>query len=150
MAIKVLKTTDLKKMIRPGDLKFNNTRNIKALDGIIGQDRAMRAIQLALEMDFSGYNIFVTGKGGTGRTTILQDLLQKYSKNKPEPDDWCYVYNFKDPDYPRVISLPPRKGCQFQKDMEKLLGVDKELMIMNYWKEGLKSINYPGKSMSGI
>ena len=94
MAIKTLKASDLKKAIRPSDLKFKNTKDIKVLDGIIGQDRAMRAIQLALEMDFSGYNIFVTGRGGTGRTTIVQDLLQKYAKNKPEPDDWCYVYNF--------------------------------------------------------
>ena len=82
MAIKVLKADNLRRKINSTDLKFKNTENLKPLDGIIGQDRAIRAIQLALEMDFSGYNIFVTGQGGTGRTTIVQGLLHKYAKDK--------------------------------------------------------------------
>ena len=121
MAIKSLKSTDLRKSIPLGELGFKSTRNLTPLDGIIGQDRAMRAIQLALEMDFSGYNIFVTGKVGTGRTTIVQDLLNKYAKTKEAPHDWCYVYNFNEPDSPYALFLPQGKGCQFQKDMEQLV-----------------------------
>ena len=68
MAIKSLKPEDLRKSIPLTGLGFKSTKNLTPLDGIIGQDRAIRAIQLALEMDFSGYNIFVTGRVGTGRS----------------------------------------------------------------------------------
>jgi lon-related putative ATP-dependent protease len=121
MAIKSLKPADLRKSIPLNELGFKSTKNLTPLDGIIGQDRAMRAIQLALEMDFSGYNIFVTGKVGTGRTTIVQDLLNKFAKTKEAPHDWCYVYNFNEPDSPHALCLPQGKACQFQKDMEQLI-----------------------------
>lgn len=145
MAIKVLKENDLRKKINSADLKFNNTKNLKPLEEIIGQDRAIHAIQLALEMDFSGYNIFVTGQGGTGRTTIVQGLLQKYAKDKHAPDDWCYVYNFKDPDSPRTLSLPPRKGCEFQKDMDKLIKA-----LKNEIRKAFSNKNYEDQKLSII
>ena len=143
MAIKVLKADDLRKKINSTDLKFKNTENLKPLDGIIGQDRAIRAIQLALEMDFSGYNIFVTGQGGTGRTTIVQGLLHKYAKDKGEPDDWCYVYNFKDPDSPQNLSLPPRRGTEFQKDMDKLINT-----LKNEIKKAFSDKKYENQKLS--
>jgi len=121
MAIKSLKASDLRKSIPLAGLGFKSTKNLTPLDGIIGQDRAIKAIQLALEMDFSGYNIFVTGKVGTGRTTIVQDLLNKFAKTKEAPGDWCYVYNFNEPDSPQALFLPNGKACQFQKDMDRLI-----------------------------
>lgn len=121
MAIKSLKPNELKKTISVNELKIKDTGKLEPLEDIIGQDRAIRAIQLALEMDFSGYNIFVTGRAGTGRTTIVQDLLHKFARTKAAPEDWCFVYNFNEPDSPRALSLPSGKACQFQKDMDQLI-----------------------------
>lgn len=121
MAIKSLKANDLRKKINASQLKFKSTGDLEPLEEIIGQERATSAIQLALEMDFSGYNIFVTGRAGTGRTTIVQDILHKFAKDKDAPNDWCYVYNFNDPDSPRVFSMPAGRACEFQKDMDQLI-----------------------------
>jgi lon-related putative ATP-dependent protease len=121
MAIQVLELNQLRKNIDLKDLPFKTTDDLKPLDGIIGQDRAIRAIELAVEMEFSGYNIFATGKPGTGRTTIIRDLLKKYAKKKSPASDWCFVYNFKDPDNPKAIEMPPSSACRFQSDMQRLI-----------------------------
>ena len=62
---------------------------------VIGQDRAVKAINFALEIEDSSYNIFISGMRGTGRTTISQDLLKKYAGKKDIPDSWAFVYNFE-------------------------------------------------------
>jgi ATP-dependent Lon protease len=88
---------------------------------IIGQDRALKAIRLGLEMDSLGYNIFVVGLVGTGRNTTIKCLLEEIDKAGKIPDDLCYVNNFKDPDQPRCICLPPGQGKAFKKDMDALI-----------------------------
>ncbi|MCJ7497200.1 MAG: AAA family ATPase, partial [candidate division Zixibacteria bacterium] len=105
----------------PVSLKLNSTDDVEACEGIIGQDRAIRAIGLGLEIKSVGYNIFVTGLVGTGRTTTIKHLLEKLEKVEKTPDDKCYVNNFKNPDMPKVISLPAGKGVAFKKDMEDLV-----------------------------
>ena len=105
----------------PVSLKLNSTDDVEACEGIIGQDRAIRAIGLGLEIKSVGYNIFVTGLVGTGRTTTIKHLLEKLEKVEKTPDDKCYVNNFKNPDMPKVISLPAGKGVAFKKDMEGLV-----------------------------
>lgn len=146
MAIKSLKANELKKVLHIDALGIKNTMKLKPLEDIIGQDRAIRAIQLALEMDFSGYNIFVTGRAGTGRTTIVQDLLQKFARTKPAPDDWCFVYNFDEPDSPQALSLPCGKACQFQKDMDQLINtlkteIQRVFSSKNYEDQKLSILN---------
>jgi len=105
----------------PSSLKLNSTDDVEACEGIIGQERAIRAIRLGLEIKSVGYNIFVTGLVGTGRTTTIKHLLEKLEKGEKTPDDKCYVNNFKNPDMPKVISLPAGKGVVFKKDMENLI-----------------------------
>jgi len=105
----------------PESLPFTTTDEVKACLEIIGQDRALKAIRLGLEMESLGYNIFVVGLVGTGRTTTIKCLLEEIDKAGKIPDDICYVNNFKDPDQPRCICLPAGQGKIFKKDMEDLL-----------------------------
>jgi lon-related putative ATP-dependent protease len=102
-------------------LTFKNSYKIKACDEIIGQERALKAIRLALQIEGLGYNVFVTGLTGTGRTTTIKCLLEEIDKKKKIPKDLCYVHNFKDPDMPCVIVLKPGLGKQLKKDMNDLI-----------------------------
>ncbi len=90
---------------------------------IIGQERAMKALTFGLDIDKKGFNIYVAGLPGTGRTTAVMSFLQKVAAQKPTPPDWCYVYNFKDPYRPRALRLPPGKGKLFKKQMNEFIEV---------------------------
>lgn len=103
------------------DLPFQTTAELDPLDHVIGQDRAVRAIRFGLEIERPGYNIYVSGLTGTGRTTIVRRLLEKISAEQPAPDDWVLVHNFEDPDRPVAISLPVGEGCALQRGMNELI-----------------------------
>lgn len=121
MAIKKLTYDQLRRKFSKRSLPFKTTEEIKPLNTIIGQERALKAMELGLEIDASGYNVFVTGMTGTGRTTIIEKILHDYSRKKKVPNDWCYVYNFNDQDSPQALTLPPGKGKGFQRDMVQLI-----------------------------
>jgi len=121
MAITELQPQQLRKILNLKLFPFETTDSINPLDSVIGQERAIRAIQLALEMEHSGYNVFVTGMSGTGRTTIVRDILKNIAKGKPVPDDWVYVYNFQERDLPKALQLPAGKGKNFKADMQELV-----------------------------
>lgn len=106
------------------DLKFLNfetTEEVPPLEGIIGQERAKRALEFGLKIKSKGYNIFVTGITGTGRTTSVEQAVKKIAEQGKTPDDWCYVYNFTNPDTPNILRFPPGKANEFKKDMEDLV-----------------------------
>jgi len=108
------------------DLKifdFRTTKEISALDGTIGQERALRAIDFGLNLESAGFNIFLLGENGTGKMTSIKSILKEKASKEPVPPDWCYVYNFKDPDVPQAISLEPGMAEVFQKDMEELVKI---------------------------
>ncbi len=102
-------------------LDLATTDDVEPCDWIIGQDRAVKAIKLGLDIKCVGYNIFVAGFVGTGRMTAIKHLLEQLEKRGDVPEDKCYVNNFKNPDMPRVISLPAGQGKLFKKDMENLI-----------------------------
>ncbi|HDP36859.1 MAG TPA: ATP-binding protein [Candidatus Atribacteria bacterium] len=102
-------------------LKIKTTDDLKPSKNILGQERALKAIKLGLEMEYLGYNLFVTGKAGTGRSTTIKMLLEGRKREGIEFDDKCYVNNFKNPDMPRAINLPAGQGKIFKKDMESLI-----------------------------
>ena len=104
-----------------GKAGFSSTDDLEACDKILGQERALKALELGLDMEYLGYNLFITGKSGTGRSTTIKGLLQNRKRENVIFDDKCYVHNFKDPDIPRAISLPTGQGKQFKKDMENLV-----------------------------
>jgi len=116
-----LKATDLRCVCDPKIFKFKNTTEIKPLDEVIGQKRAVQAIEFGLNMKSSGYNIFVTGVEGTGKSTIVRELVSKHAKTLTRPDDWCLVNNFKDHFRPKAIAVPSGKAVPFSKKMNKFV-----------------------------
>jgi len=104
------------------DLNFCKTsKDVTLLEGVIGQDRAVKSMEFGLSMEAPGYNIFVLGPQGTGKTTYSQTVVSKVASRRKVPDDWCYINNFSEWDKPLAISLPAGRGKVFQKDMEKLI-----------------------------
>lgn len=105
----------------PKDLGIASIEEAEPVKEVIGQDRALRALRVGLEMAHFGYNIFVTGVSGTGRTTTIKRLLSEFEHHQADLTDKCYVHNFPDPDAPRLIVLPAAKGAAFKKDMASFL-----------------------------
>ncbi|MFQ5600304.1 MAG: Lon protease family protein [Candidatus Krumholzibacteriia bacterium] len=102
----------------PKRLGFRTTDDLKVKPEIIGQARALAALRLGLEIDSPGYNIFVVGLTGTGKTTTIRRLFEELNLVGDIPQDLCYVNNFKRPEAPRVILMPPGRGCALRKDMQ--------------------------------
>ncbi|MGJ7921182.1 Lon protease family protein [Neobacillus sp. LXY-4] len=108
---------------------FETTDDLEKLPNeMIGQRRAEQAMEFGLSVEQSGYNLFVVGPTGTGRMTYTLDRVGAIAQTRELPDDWCYVYNFENPDRPLVISLPAGYGQQFQRKIETLL-IDIERQI---------------------
>jgi DNA polymerase III delta prime subunit len=100
---------------------FETTADIDPLDQVIGQERAVRAITFGLEMKSAGYHIFVTGPEGTGKTTIVQEIIRKAAKTLPTPPDWCMVNNFKDEYRPGALPVKPGHAARFAKSLNRLV-----------------------------
>jgi lon-related putative ATP-dependent protease len=123
-----VKASDLRLICNPNVFKFKNTSEVRPLDTVIGQERAVKAIDFGLNMDDPGYNIFVTGLASTGKSTIVRDLVNKHAKRLPTPNDLCLVNNFKDEFRPNAIAVPPGTARQFSKKMKRAIeGLKKEL-----------------------
>jgi len=105
----------------PSSLGIAHIEEVTPLKEIIGQDRALRALHIGLEMKHVGYNVFVTGSSGTGRTTSIKQLLHGLAEQPASLTDKCYVHNFRDPDSPLMITLPAGQGTAFKKDMAAFL-----------------------------
>jgi predicted ATP-dependent protease len=130
--------------INPDSIPFETTDSCKKSKEIIGQKRALKSIQTGLDIKGRGYNIFITGMVGTGRTTTIKKFLDKIEKTKETPNDILYVYNFKSPDEPTLIMLPAGKGKHFRNDMNNLINVLKrdipELFKSKFYTEKRNSI----------
>jgi predicted ATP-dependent protease len=105
----------------PNSLGFETTADVPALDGTLGQERAVSAIEFGLEIETAGFNIYVAGRPGTGRNTNAITHTNRKAKSERPPDDWCYVYNFRDPYRPRAIRLSTGKGPEFAQDMDEFV-----------------------------
>ncbi len=100
---------------------FKSTTEIEPTKEIIGQERAVEAIKLGLGLEGMGYNIFVTGLSGTGRTTTIQMMVSKIASKQENPGDWCYVHNFEEPETPKVLHLPQGEGTKLSQSMDRLI-----------------------------
>ncbi len=103
------------------DFGCETTEEVPPLKGIIGQERAVKALLFGLNIKERGFNIYVSGYPGTGRRTACLRFLEEIARDKPTPSDWCYVYNFDDPHRPRALELPPGKGREFREDMRAFI-----------------------------
>ncbi|MEW6623653.1 MAG: AAA family ATPase [Bacillota bacterium] len=111
----------LKSLCNCDVLNFRTTEEVTSLEGIIGQDRAVKAMDFGLRVNNKGYNIFMAGINGTGKTSYAKTMVSAVAAGGQVPDDWCYVYNFKEPDRPLNINLPPGTGEEFVKAMDTLV-----------------------------
>ncbi len=100
---------------------FHSTAEIPSLEGMIGQKRAVKAVEFGLDIKQPGYNIFVAGPPGTGKITYIREAVKKKAAKENTPGDWIYVHNFKNPDRPVAINLPAGKGQEFCKQMDELI-----------------------------
>ena len=117
--------------------EYQNTSEIEPLDEILGQERAIDAMEVGLKIENSAYNIYVSGHSGTGKTTYTLKALEEYSKNRAKHKDWCYVYNFEHPRDPIAIGLDIGMGKIFKKDMDKLIEA-----LLDELKDAFESEDY--------
>ena len=112
-----VKSGNLAKKCNLSGLKFQTTAELKPLQGVIGQERAVSAVTLGLDIENTGYNIYLSGYSGTGKTSMALELVQQKAGQKPIPPDWCYVYNFQSHNNPRLLPFKAGEGKVFQKDV---------------------------------
>ncbi|MCF7875587.1 AAA family ATPase [Candidatus Bipolaricaulota bacterium] len=123
MMTRKLGISDLRRTCSPDDFSFDTTEELEPLKEIIGQDRALDAIELGLGVkdDENRYNIYVAGQPGTGKNSAINKFLNRTSKEEDTPPDICYIHNFDNPDRPQYLRLEAGKGCEFQEDMDELI-----------------------------
>lgn len=121
MAITKLKSEDLYTRCDPKGFEFTTTAELEERLSALGQDRALSAVELGINIKSKGYNLFCLGPEGTGKTSLVKRVLVQEAKNRPTPCDWAYVYNFEEPHKPVAISFPPSTASDFAKDVDKLI-----------------------------
>lgn len=102
-------------------VRCETTQELRPLQEIIGQERAVRALKFGLGIRNQGFNIYVAGYPGTGRKTAVKSFVEEIAQVEAVPSDWCYVNNFANPYEPKAIQLPAGKGRQFRDDMKFLI-----------------------------
>ena len=107
----------------PDDTIPASTEQIDPLDRLVGQDRAMEAIEFGLNVDADGYNIAVAGLTSSGRTTAARILVEASAITRESVPDWCYLHNFDDPYRPHAVSLPPATGDNLKRDLTRLIEI---------------------------
>ncbi len=126
---KELHYQDLNNKCNIDSLPFSNTSKLGLYEGIIGQERAARAMKFGLQMKMRGYNIYMSGPTGTGKTSFARQLVNEVATSQSIPDDWCYIYNFNKPNQPMAVNLPAGTGKTFQKDMESFVKIIKQEIV---------------------
>ena len=103
-----LNYTDLKMTCNPNVFNFETTENLESIQTGIGQDRGIKALEFGLQVDVKGYNLYLEGPSGGGKTMYTKNYLDKIAAKKKVPSDWCYIYNFDNPNEPIAVDLPAR------------------------------------------
>ena len=104
-------------IIDPSQLGFEDTGELEPLTEIIGQERAVEALEFGLGMNGQGFNLYVSGPVGTGKGTLVRQMVRRQAQSLPTPPDWCYVNNFQDASRPVSLSFPAGRGCAFKREM---------------------------------
>lgn len=119
----------------PATLPFKTTEDLESLNEVIGQQRAISAIELGIEVNKSGFNLFALGPAGIGKQSTIMQYLTRRAESQPTPDDWCYVNNFDNPQKPHALRLPAGKGHELCLDMQKLIDDTKTSMPVAFEAE---------------
>jgi lon-related putative ATP-dependent protease len=102
-------------------VSFETTADLEDLDTVLGQPRAVDAMEFGVGIAARGYNIFALGPAGTGKRAVVSQYFEQRAADGRVPPDWCYVNNFDEPHRPRAISLPSGQATDFRQDMETLI-----------------------------
>src|SRR5690606_31618261 len=111
-------------LTRPFDssqFNFKTTEELEPFLGVLGQERAVEALQFGVAMPRPGYNVYVMGEPGTGRFSFVKRYLKAEAKRMRTPSDWVYVNNFEEPREPRALELPPGTASEFIADIGVLI-----------------------------
>ena len=109
---------DLKMTCNPDVFKFETTADIESIYDGIGQERGIKALEFGLQVNVKGYNLYIEGPSGVGKTMYTKNYLNKIAKTKKVPSDWCYIYNFENPNEPIAVELPAGQGKEFKEAMD--------------------------------
>ena len=97
---------------------FETTAELEPIQAGIGQDRGIKALEFGLQVDVKGYNLYLEGPSGVGKTMYTKNYLNKIAPKKKTPSDWCYIYNFDNPNQPIAVELPAGQGKEFKESMD--------------------------------
>jgi lon-related putative ATP-dependent protease len=104
------------------ELEFDTTAELSPIEKqIIGQDRAAESIEFGMKVKQNGYNIFMAGESGTGKSSYAENLAKEQSQEMPKPKDILYVFNFSEKEKPRVMKVPAGMGNDLKHDMDKII-----------------------------
>ena len=112
---------ELKLTCDPKNFSFETTDDLEPISTGIGQERGIKALEFGINVDINGYNVYVEGPYGVGKTAYVKNYLNVVAKKKKVPNDWCYVYNFDNPNEPVAISLPAGQGKEFRHTMDAFI-----------------------------
>ena len=112
---------DLKNYCNPNIFKFDTTEELEDSNVVYGQDRGIKALEFGLSVDSKGYNLYVEGPSGVGKTMYTKKYVGKVAEKKKVPDDWCYIYNFDNPNEPIAVSLASGQGKEVRSDMDAFI-----------------------------
>ena len=121
---------ELKNICNPNIFKFETTDELSDSDLIYGQDRGIKALEFGISVDSKGYNLYLEGPSGVGKTMYTKKYVSQVASKKKTPDDWCYIYNFNNPNEPIAVSLPAGKGKEFKTDMDSfIVDIKKDIKV---------------------
>ena len=112
-----LEASELRRVVNPASLGFKTTDELHPITGLIGQDRALKAIQFGANIKSHDFNIFVLGPPASGKTTAVKAHLGPKAAEAPTPADWVYVYNFDNPNRPKALQLPHGRAKDLARGM---------------------------------
>ena len=105
----------------PVQFDFETTDDLPAETQVVGQDRAVEALEFGVNIERDGYNVFALGPAGTGRRELVQQLLEEEAAGEETPPDWCYVNNFDEEREPKLLRLPAGRGSDLKEDVDALI-----------------------------
>ncbi len=121
-SVNELSYKELKDVCNPNMFKFENIKEIlDTTDLVYGQDRGIKALEFGVNVDLKGYNLYLEGPSGVGKTMYTKRFLQSRAAKEKVPNDWCYIYNFNDPNEPISVSLPAGQGAVFKETMDNFI-----------------------------
>lgn len=121
MTISKLGSDELYTKCDPKKFAFASTAELEERLSALGQDRALSAVEIGINIQSKGYNLFCLGPEGTGKTSLVKRVLIEEAKKRPTPDDWAYVYNFDESYKPQAMRFPAGTAADFAKDIDKLI-----------------------------